>query len=234
MSQSGDRRETPTCLGSESLKAAICAELLPAADAELPHISVSWQIYRGFEDFPVSRGRPSPYGTTPCELPAPAGFQFGTEHPSSPPDLTQGQTSPHSMACDGSKAPAQENIAFIKGLTCSSGTLPFPSIAAALMYYSHSLSCPDTLLAGCFLYWASLGEKAGLGCASALINQTSSAAAVLQPGGSLPSAFFIGEAEPWGPPGMGAKPTCVMGPLPPQGHCGKGAQEQAGSSFKMC
>lgn len=136
------------------------------------------------------------------------------------------QTSPRgkpplSMACIGSKA--QENIAFIKGPTCSSGTLPFPSTAAALMYYSYSPSCPATLLAGCFLYWASLSEKAGLGCASALINQTSSAAAVLQPCGSLPSAFFYWRGRALGTFWDGGKDSVCDGTTPPPRTLQKGS-----------
>lgn len=63
------------------------------------------------------------------------------------------------------------------------------------MYYSHSPSCPDTALAGSFLYWAPHGEKVGLGCASALINHKSSASFALQAGCLWLFLAFCQEAE---------------------------------------
>lgn len=129
------------------------------------------------------------------------------------------QTSPRDNsppAVTSTKPPAQANISVIKGLACASGTLPFPSTAAELMYYSHPPSCPDMALAGSFLYWAPLGEKVGLGCASVLINHKSSASFALQPGSWLPLAFSCilprgragrscRDAPGWGqsPPAMG-------------------------------
>lgn len=148
-----------------------------------------------------------PGGRSPKELPAAASIVHYQS------DLTQEPTSLGSLLpsrCGPSqkqKPPAQEKISVIKGLACTLGMLPFPSVAAELMYYSHSPSCPDMLLAGSFLYCASLGEKVWFGCASALINQNSSVSSVLQPSSWLPFAFFCmlsrGRAwrEPWAPQG---------------------------------
>ena len=123
-----------------------------------------------------------PGGRSPEE---PAATDSDVHHPS---DLTQEQTSLGSLLPSWrglsrkQKPPAQENISVRKGLACSSGTLPFASAAAELMYDSHSPSCPDMSLAGSFLYCASLSEKVGLGRASALINQNRSVPSGLEPG----------------------------------------------------
>lgn len=120
-----------------------------------------------------------PGGRSPRQPPAAASV---LHHPS---DLTQEQPPLGSLppSCRGlsgrQKPPAQENISVIKGLARSSGALPSPSLAAELMYYSHSPSCPRVSLAGSFLYCASLGEKVGLGCAAALVNQNSSLSSAL-------------------------------------------------------
>lgn len=162
-----------------------------------------------------------PGGRSPKEPLAAASI---VHHPS---DLTQEQTSLGSLPPSWrglsrkQKPPAQENISVIKGLACSLRMLPFLSVAAELMYYSHSPSCPDMSLAGRFLYCASLGEKVGLGCASAPINQNSSVSSVLQPGSWLPFAFFFFNMlfrdrswrEPWAPQGspeLGAGPGEAM------------------------
>lgn len=154
-----------------------------------------------------------PGGRSPKEPLAAASI---VHHPS---DLTQEQTSLGSLPPSWrglsrkQKPPAQENISVIKGLACSLRMLPFLSVAAELMYYSHSPSCPDMSLAGSFLYCASLGEKVGLGCASAPINQNSSVSSVLQPGSWLPFAFFFffilicySETDPDGSPGLRRDP----------------------------
>lgn len=125
------------------------------------------------------------------------------------------QTSPRDKlppAVTSTKPPAQANISVIKGLACASGTLPFPSTAAELMYYSHSPSCPDMALAGSFLYWAPLGEKVGLGCASELINHKSSASFALQ-GSWLPLAFSC--VLPRGRAGQSHKDAPGWGQSPP-------------------